>query len=240
MVAPRRRHVGWIVAGAMVVAVAALVWGSSRAPVTQAAGNPLYLHGTGVSPACAPLTMDQTIGVRATPCAIQSGSVAAVFGFTNLPAQTLAAGIWSFTMNWSGGTGNVADTLTLSAGVTALPTCAGFTATIPNGGTTWTATFGSGSANPNSPLTLSTSGGQAALTIAAGGSLCLRVLMTHSTGGKPSMLYDGAAGDADTRLVPPTTVVPESVLAFVGLALMVPVFTARRRIVSLVKVRARR
>ena len=33
------------------MAVGALVWGSASVPVVESAGNPLYLHGTGVSPA---------------------------------------------------------------------------------------------------------------------------------------------------------------------------------------------
>jgi hypothetical protein len=43
------------------------------------------------------------------------------------------------------------------------------------------------------------------------------------------MLYDGTALVADTRVVPPSIVVPESVLGFAGLALLIPVFTGRRR-----------
>jgi hypothetical protein len=43
------------------------------------------------------------------------------------------------------------------------------------------------------------------------------------------MLYDGVAGVADTRLVPPSIVVPESLLGLGGLALAIPVFTGRKR-----------
>jgi len=46
------------------------------------------------------------------------------------------------------------------------------------------------------------------------------------------MLYDGTAGVADTRVVPPSIVVPESLLGFAGLALIVPIFASglmRRR-----------
>jgi hypothetical protein len=51
------------------------------------------------------------------------------------------------------------------------------------------------------------------------------------------MRYDGTAGVADTRVVPPSIVVPESVLGFAGLALLIPVFTSRRRLLALLKVR---
>jgi len=239
--APYRRRVGWVVVGAMAVAIAALVWGSSRAPVSEAAGNPLYLHGTGVAPACVPLTMDQTAGTRATPCAIQSasGGVTSVFGFTNLPAQTVTAGVWAFTMYWTGGTGSTLDTVTVSAGVSATATCAGFTPSIPAAGTTWTTTYGASGTNTTSPFTVTTSGLQPALSIPAGGSLCLQVVLTHSTGGKPSMVYDGGVGVADTHVTAPSTIVPESVLPFAALALAIPLITGRRRLLALVQRRAR-
>ena len=230
----RSRWVGWTVVFTLFVAFGALVWLSSRAPVVNAAGNPLYLHGTGTSPACAASTFDQAIGTRTTPCSIQSaaGGVISIWGFTNLPAQTVAAGVWTFTMYWNGGNGNTNDVVTVSAGASATASCAGFVATIPNVGSTWSTTYGSAGANTTSPLTVSTSAGQLALVIPAGGSLCLRVTLTHNTGGKPSMLYDGTAGVANTNVVPPSIVVPESILGFAWLALAIPVFTSRRRLLA--------
>jgi len=230
---PRRRWVGWAVAVTLLVAFGGLAWLSSRAPVVNAAGNPLYLHGSGTSPACVSSTVDQAIGTRTTPCEILSGGVASTWGFTNLPAQTVAAGVWTFTMYWTGGNGNTNDTVTVSAGVSATSSCAGFVATVPNAGTTWSTTYVSSGANTGSPFTVSTSASQASLAIAAGGSLCLQVTLAHNTGGKPSMIYDGTAGVADTRVVPPSIVVPESLLGFVGLALVIPVFTGRKRWLAL-------
>ena len=227
------RRAGWIVAGAMTIAILALIWGASKAPVSQAAGNPLYLHGTGTPPACTASTMNQSAGTNATACQVQSGSAPVVFGFTNLPAQTVSAGTWSFTMYWTGGTGNTADTVTLSAGVTASATCAGFT-TVPATGT-WTTTYGGSGTNTTSPFTVSTSAAQPSLTIPQGGSLCLQVTLTHNTGGKPFMLYDGPSGVASTDLVPPSTVVPESVLPYAGLALVIPLLTQRRRALAWIR-----
>jgi hypothetical protein len=51
------------------------------------------------------------------------------------------------------------------------------------------------------------------------------------------MLYDGTAGVADARVVPPSIVVPESLLGFAGLALLIPVFASRRRLLGFLKVR---
>jgi hypothetical protein len=206
-------------------------------PVVESAGNPLYVHGTGVAPGCAPSTMDQVVGVRAPSCSVTSSGTTAVFGFTNLPSQTVSAGVWSFKFYWSGGTGSVSDTITVSVGAVAGVSCAGFVATIPNGGSTWTTTYGASGANTTSPVTVNTSASQTALVIPAGGSLCLSVVLAHGTGGATSFLYDGTAGVADTQLIPPSTVVPESVLGFLGLALAVPVITARRRLLSFFKVR---
>ena len=106
---------------------------------------------------------------------------------------------------------------------------------VPNAGTTWTTTYGGSGANTTSPFSVSTSGSQAALSIPAGGSLCVQVALIHATGGKPSLLYDGLVGTADTHVTPPSVVVPESLLPFAGLALAIPLVTGRRRLKSLAK-----
>ena len=233
------KWIGWFVAGSMLLAFGALAWGASRVTLVQAAGNPLYLHGAGAAPGCTVPTMDQNIGTRGTPCSIQSsaGGVTTVFEFTNLPLQTVSAGIWAFTMYWTGGTGATNDTVTLSAGISLTASCVGFVATVPNAPSTWATTFGSSGANTVSPFTVSTSASQLPLVIPAGGSLCLQVVLTHNTGGKPSMTFDGAAGLSDTRLVPPTTVVPESLIGWLGLGLLVPLITQRRRVMSVLRLR---
>jgi len=140
-------------------------------------------------------------------------------------------------MYWTGGTGATNDTVTLSAGISLTASCVGFVATVPNAPSTWASTFGSSGANTVSPFTVSTSASQLPLVIPAGGSLCLQVVLTHNTGGKPSMTFDGAAGLSDTRLVPPTTVVPESLIGWLGLGLLVPLITQRRRVMSVLRLR---
>jgi hypothetical protein len=181
--------------------------------------------------------MDQVVGTRATACTFSATGATAVFGFTNLPAQTVSAGVWSLVMYWGGGTGLTRDTVTITAGAVAGASCAAFVGTIPNPGTTWTTTVGSNGINTTSPATISTSAGQAALVIPSGGSLCVAVTLTHNTGGRISMLYDGTAGVADSQLIPPSTVVPESLLGFIGLALFIPLITARRRVLALLRLR---
>ena len=229
----RNRWVGWAVAIAMVVSFGAVAWLASRAPVVSAAGNPLYLHGTGAAPGCTATTMNQVVGSRAPACS-STGNVD-VWAFSSLPAQTVAAGVWSFTMYWTGGAAGDSSTLVLSAGVAAGASCAGFVATIPNVGSTWTTTYGPGGAHTTSPFTVSTSASQLLLAIPAGGSLCLRVDTSQGNGNNIGVLYDGLAGVADTRVVPPSIVVPESVLGFVGVALLIPVFTQRRRLLAFVR-----
>ena len=121
----------------------------------------------------------------------------------------------------------VDDTVAIAAGVSATASCAGFLATVPNVGSTWTTTYGANGVNPTSPFTVSTSASQLAMVIPPGGSLCIQVTLTHNTGGKPSMVYDGTAGVGDTNFVPPSIVVPESLLGLVGLVVVVPLLVRR-------------
>jgi cellulose synthase/poly-beta-1,6-N-acetylglucosamine synthase-like glycosyltransferase len=225
----RRRWLGWLVAGALALLFAGLAVASVHAPVVSAAGNPLYLHGTGTAPGCAASSVDQSAGTRTTACEIQSssGGVVTKWTFINLPAQTVTAGVWTFTMYWTGGNGNTSDTVTVAAGTSATTSCAVFVPLIPNAGSTWSTTYGSSGANTTSPFTVSTSASQLPVVITAGGSLCVQVTLTHSTGGKPSMVYDGTAGVGDTRIVPPSIIVPESLIGFIGFAAVVPLLVAR-------------
>ncbi|OLD49484.1 MAG: hypothetical protein AUG06_00450 [Actinobacteria bacterium 13_1_20CM_2_65_11] len=223
------RKLGWVTVGALVLALGVLGWGSMHASVVEAAGNPLYLHGTGAAPGCTPGSMSPTAGARSPACSINDA--VGVFSFTNLPAQTISAGIWSFTMYWTPAGAIPKSTISLGVGVAPGPSCAGFVATIPNGGTTWTTTFGAGGLHTTSPFTVSTSASQLSLAIPAGGSLCLSADITAEPDDVP-MTYDGPSGVADTRLIPPTTVVPESLLGFLGVALGIPLVTCRRRVLS--------
>ncbi len=226
-----RRWIGWLVIGMLTLVFGGLTVASVHAPVVSAAGNPLYLHGSGTAPACMATTVDQAAGIRTTACEIQSvaGGLVTTWSFSNLPAQTVAAGVWTFTMYWTGGSGFTKDTVDVAVGISATSSCATFVAAIPNVGSTWMTTYGANGANTSSPFTISTNASQLPLVITPGGSLCIQVTLTHSTGGKPSMQYDGTAGVADTNVVPPSIVVPESLIGFVGFAALIPVLVARVR-----------
>lgn len=230
------RWVGWTVAIALVAVFGGVALLASHVPVVHAAGNPLYLHGTGTAPGCAPATMNQTVGSRVSTCHLGGGAIG-VWSFSNLPAQTVAAGTWSFTMYWSGGAAGDSTTVIVRVGVAAGASCAGFVATIPNAGTTWTTSFGPAGVHTTSPFTVDTSASQLPLVIPPGGSLCLQVDASQGNGNNLDLVYDGTAGVGDTRLVPPSIVVPESLLAFAALALLIPLFTSRKRLLACVKVR---
>jgi len=228
------RRIGWLVVGAIAFAMGALAWGSAGVPVVESAANSLYLHGTGTSPACTPSTMDQTTGTRTPPCSVSSNGTTSVFSFTPSPTAQTITGTWSFIFYWTGGTGATRDTVSLSAGVMSGGACV---AQIPAGGTTWTTTFGSNGANTASMVTVNSSPNQTVM-IPQGGTLCLIVSLSHGTGGATSMLYDGITGTADTQLITPSIVVPESVLGLIGLALAIPLITGRRRLLAFLMARS--
>jgi len=226
----RRRWIGWFAVGILALVFGGLAAASVDAPVVSAAGNPLYIHGTGAGPGCTASTIDASTGAHSPACQIQSAAGAGItttWAWTGLPAQTVAAGTWTFTMYWTGGTGATSDAVNVAVGVSATASCAGFVAVIPAPATTWTATYGGNTANTTSPLTFSTSASQPALVIPAGGSLCMSVTLIHNTGGKPSMVYDGAAGTGNTGFVPPSIVVPEMLLPLAALAILIPVAASR-------------
>jgi hypothetical protein len=162
-----------------------------------------------------------------------------IFSFPNLPAQTVGPGVWSFTMYWAAVGPVHLSHITLSVGLAAGPSCAGFVSIIPTAGTTWTTTYGAAGVHTASPFTVSTSGPQLQLVIPAGSTLCLRTDISQEEDDEP-MLYDGPISGpnaAATYLSPPFTVVPESLLGLLGVALVIPLVTGRRRVLSFVRAR---
>ena len=181
-----------------------------------------------------PGAMSATAGGRSPACSFRDGI--AVFSFNTPTAVQFAAGVWSLTMYWTPAGPTPVSTVSLSAGGVAGGSCAGFVASIPNLGSTWLTTFGALGVNTTSPFTVSTSLPQAALSIPAGGSLCLRVEISAEPDDVP-MVYDGPVGTADTRLIPPIIVVPESLIGLLGLAIAIPLVTGRRRLMSFLRLR---
>ena len=51
------------------------------------------------------------------------------------------------------------------------------------------------------------------------------------------MIYDGIATVADTRVVPPSIIVPESLLGLIGLAAFIPIITGRKRLLDFLRIR---
>ena len=234
-VARHRRKTGWVTAGGLLLVLGVLALGSIDAPVVESAGNPLYLHGTGAAPGCLPGSMSATAGARAPGC--RFSDAVGVFSFANLPAQTVVPGVWSFTMYWAAVGPVHLSHITLSVGLAIGPTCAGAVWVIPRAGTTWTTTYGAAGINKVSPFTVNTSGPQLQLVIPAGRTLCLRTDISQEEDDEP-MVYDGPSSGpnaAGTRLTPPSTVVPESLLGLLGVALAIPLITGRRRVLSFLR-----
>jgi cellulose synthase/poly-beta-1,6-N-acetylglucosamine synthase-like glycosyltransferase len=223
----RRRLLGWATVGALTLLFAGLAAASTHAPVVSAAGNALYLHGTGTTPVCAASSVDQSAGTRAPACAIQSAGTTTTWSWTGLPAQTVAGGGWTFNLFWTGGAGNESDTVAVQVGVSNTASCAGFVASVPKTGTTWTASFGTGNPAATNSVTVTTSAAQDPLVIPAGNTLCISVTLTHMTGGKPSLLYDGTAAAGASNVVAPSIIVPESLIPLMGFAVVIPVIASR-------------
>jgi cellulose synthase/poly-beta-1,6-N-acetylglucosamine synthase-like glycosyltransferase len=62
-IGPRRRLFGWLAVGVLALLFGGLMLASTRVPVVNAAGNPLYLHGDAL---CTPSTLDPNLGTKAT------------------------------------------------------------------------------------------------------------------------------------------------------------------------------
>src|SRR5205807_10321217 len=84
----RRRWLGWLIVGLLGLMLGGLALASTHAPVVSAAGNPLYLHGTGTAPGCTASTIDQNSVSTNPVCHIQSktSAVATIWTLSNLPA----------------------------------------------------------------------------------------------------------------------------------------------------------
>jgi cellulose synthase/poly-beta-1,6-N-acetylglucosamine synthase-like glycosyltransferase len=143
---PRRRparRLGWVVVGALVLAVGGLGYGAQHAPVAQAASTPIYMHDP------AGRHMDGTFPAAGAPKTF--GMTAANDTFTwSTPSATLAAqtinSSTTFQFNyWTVGAAGATSTANLRLGYSATPGCGQVAwdqnVTNVNNGTTLSGTF---------------------------------------------------------------------------------------------------
>ena len=216
--APGRRgrgsRLGWVVAVALGLALAGLGIGAINAPIANAAGSSLFLHGgspgtlDGTSPGgLIPQTMLLTTGNTRTWATTSSTTA----------AQTIFS-TTSFTFNYTttgvGGTANVTLTFAFSSsGTCSSPTTIAQTTTGLAAGTNSTGAF-----SPSSNV-----------SVPAGSFFCLTVVVNSI--GLVTLTLDYDASSSPTNLTSTQMIfIPELVLPFVGLALLAPI--GARRLLS--------
>jgi hypothetical protein len=189
-----------------------LVVGAVHAPITQAAGTSLFLHGAG------PFTLDAT-----SPGAVLPQTMLLTTGNTRTwattsstsAAQTISS-TTSFSFNyWTlgvGGSANVTLTFAFSSSNTcsSLTTVAQTTTTLASGANQTTGLF--------SPLSN--------MTVPAGSFFC--VTLTVNSIGLVTLTLDYDASSSPTNLNSTQTIfIPESVLPFLALVLLAPIWARR-------------
>jgi cellulose synthase/poly-beta-1,6-N-acetylglucosamine synthase-like glycosyltransferase len=210
---PRGRgsRVGWVVAGALGVALAGLGLGAVNAPIAQAAGTTLFLHGVSTftldtaSPGgLLPQALVLTPGTSRTWATTSSTAAAqTIFSTTSLTFNYWTLGL--------GGTANVTLTYAFSSsGTCSSPTTIASTTTaLASGSGLSTAAF-SPSANVSVP---------------ASSFFCF-TLTVNSLGLALTLDYD-ASGSPTNLASTQTIFIPELVLPFVGLVLLAPIGARR-------------
>jgi len=218
------RRLGWIVIAAMMLTLAGLAVGASRAPVVQAVGSTFFLFGNGTNPTVFDASVsnntvrNQVFDSTCAPAcpAVWTSGVGAFPGVATptASAQTIFAGTYSW-QYWTGNNG--ADALvswTFSYGdnvgcSTNAVTIAAFTnvpVLVDQVGTT--ATIGTTVAN---------------VTVPAGKYICLSIAWT--SGGPVTLRYGNNNGQRTNFTTPSVIFIPENGAALLGLALMIPMAT---------------
>jgi len=215
---PRRRgsRLGWVVAAAFALALAGLGVGAINAPVANAAGTTLWLHGN-----LAPFTLDTTPPVGAAPALFLLAPVNATQTWHTTTSTAAAQTIFSttaFTFNYTttGVTGNTTG-VTLTFAFSASANCTSPT-TIAQSSTTLT--FGTASTGPFSPASN--------VVVPANSFFCFTVTVTSISASTLTLNSD--ATSSPTNLASTDVIfIPELVLPFMVLAVLAP-FGARRLI----------
>ena len=211
---PRQRasRLGWVVAAAFGLALAGLGIGAINAPVANAAGTTLYLHGA------SPFTLDATAPAALVPqtMVLTTGNTRTWATTSSTAASQTIFSATSFTFNyWTLGVGGTAN-VTLTFAFSSSSTCSSPT-TIAQ--TTTGLTGGSGLSTP--PFSPSSS-----VSVPAGSFFCLTLVVNSI--GIVTLTLDYDAGGSPTNLVSSQMIfIPELVLPFLGVALLLPIGTRR-------------
>jgi cellulose synthase/poly-beta-1,6-N-acetylglucosamine synthase-like glycosyltransferase len=214
----RRRpgsRLGWVVAGALGVALAGLGLGAINAPIANAASTSLFLHGAGpftldtTSPAgVLPQTMLLNVGNSRTWATTSSTAAAQTIFSTN-----------AFTFNyWTLGIGGSAN-VTLTFAFSSSSTCSS-----PSNIAQTTTALAAGSGLSTAAFAPSSN-----VTVPAGSFFCFTIVVNSI--GIVTLTLDYDATSSPTNLTSTEMIfIPELALPFVALALLAPI--GARRLLS--------
>jgi 1,2-diacylglycerol 3-beta-glucosyltransferase len=226
--AHHNRRLGWIVVGAMAVALAGVAVGASRAPVAQAnAGSNFFLFGSAAAPTLFSTSnsnntaRSQIFDTTCTPAcpAVWTSGVGAFPGAatSTTNAQTIFAGTWS----WQYWTAN-----------------SGANATV-----NWVFRYGDNVGCSTNPVTIASFAAVPVLrnqagtsvvvgttvanvTVPAGKFMCLSI--TWNSGGPATLRYGNNNNQRTNFTTPQVIFIPEYGVALLGLALVIPLATKLR------------
>jgi hypothetical protein len=223
---PRRpsRKVGWIVTLAVVCALGGLGVEAVNAPIAEAAGTSLYLHGgscpttDGTMDTTSPTSTTKTwsLGTAAQSCQWDAST-------STTSDQTIyATDVFTFTFWAVSSKANRSAAISATFGYSAVSTCNSVTAiaTMP----TFSFTLASTSSTQETPPTFS----PAADVLVPAGSFFCWTITVQTASGNISLQWDSSA--AATNLNSSDTIfVPEYVLLLAGIAFILPVARRNRR-----------
>jgi hypothetical protein len=208
----RASRLGWVVAAALALTLAGLGLGAIYAPIANAAGTSLFLHGG------SPFTLDTTSPGGALPqtMLLTTGNSRTWATTSSTAAAQTISSTTSFTFNyWTlgvGGSANVTLTFAFSSSSTCLsPTTIAQTTTgLAAGSGLSTAAF-----SPSSDV-----------SVPAGSFFCFTLLVNSI--GVVTLTLDYDASGSPTNLSSMQTIfIPELVLPFLALAMLAPVGARR-------------
>ncbi|HLQ62651.1 MAG TPA: glycosyltransferase family 2 protein, partial [Candidatus Acidoferrales bacterium] len=215
------RRAGWMVAGGLALALAAVAVSAVRAPVAEAnSGSQFWLHGNLTGPTVFDTTAPGLLVVKTvaftSPCvpacperwtggdagsALSTSAAQTVFAGTYSFDYWTAAGVTDATISWTFEYGD-------NAGCTTNPV-------VIAQNSSFTLLAGHTGGTPVSVVTTSSN-----TSVPAGKFFCL--VLDFVSGGPTTLQYDSSTGPTNF-LTPSVIFIPEQALALVGLALVAPV-----------------